>query len=161
MIRSTLVGLVALPVLLVGSAAAQSINAAGATFPATIYQKWFEDFKGAKINYQAVGSGAGIQQMTQGTVDFGASDMPMTDVQLGRMKVKPLHFPTVLGAVVPVYNVQGVATDLKFTQDALAGIFLGDIKKWNDPRIAADNKGVKLPNEDIIVVHRPDGSGTT
>lgn len=164
--RLSLVGPPALPILLAGllfagSASAQSINAAGATFPAAIYQKWFQEFKEAKINYQAVGSGAGIAQLTKGTVDFGASDLPMTDAQIAGMAVKPLHFPTVLGAVVAIYNVPGVATDLKLTPDALAGIFLGEIKKWNDPKIANENKGVKLPDADIIVVHRADGSGTT
>jgi phosphate transport system substrate-binding protein len=159
---STLVGLGAIPVLLAGSAVAQvSLNAAGATFPATIYQKWGQEFKGARINYQAVGSGGGINQLTNGTVDFGASDMPMKDEQIAKLKVKALHFPTVLGAVVPVYNIPGVATDLKFTAETLAGIYLGEIKKWNDPKIAADNKGVKLPNEEIITVHRADASGTT
>src|ERR1700689_2369938 len=120
------IGLAAIPVVCaVTTVAAEiSINATGASFPATIYQQWFNEFKEAKINYQALGSGAGIQQLTQGTVDFGASDMPMKDEQMAAMKVKPLHFPTVLGAVVPVYNVPGVATDLKLTQDALAGIFL-------------------------------------
>jgi phosphate transport system substrate-binding protein len=162
MTRSTLVGLAAVPVLLAGSAAAQvSINAAGASFPATIYQQWGQEFSGAKINYQSVGSGAGIKQLTEGTVDFGASDMPMTDAQISKVKVKPLHFPTVLGAVVPIYNVQGVTGELKFTPETLAGIYLGDIKKWNDPKITADNKGVKLPDADITTVHRADGSGTT
>jgi len=161
--RSFWVGLAAIPVVCAVTAAAAdlSINAAGATFPASIYQKWFDEFKGAKINYQALGSGAGIQQLTQGTVDFGASDMPMKDEQIAAMKVKPLHFPTVLGAVVPVYNIQGVPTDLKLTQNALAGIYLGEIKKWNDPKIAAENQGMKLPNAEIITVHRSDGSGTT
>ncbi len=159
--RMNLVGLVALPVLLAGSAAAQSLNGAGATFPAAIYQKWFEEFKAAHINYQSLGSGAGIQQLTSGTVDFGASDMPMTDTQIGAMKVKPLHFPTVLGAVVPVYNIPGVSADLKFTPDALAGIYLGEIKKWNDPKIAGANPGVKLPGAEIVTAHRSDGSGTT
>ena len=176
--RSLWLSLAAIPVLLVEAAcvsgnpaasgpgegvqnAQVSINAAGATFPAAIYQKWFNEFKGAKINYQSLGSGAGIQQLTQGTVDFGASDMPMKDVQIAAMKVQPLHFPTVLGAVVPVYNIPGVPTDLKFTQDALAGIYLGEIKLWNDPKIAAENQGVKLPNAEIITVHRSDGSGTT
>src|ERR1017187_3275115 len=144
---------------------AETINAAGATFPAVIYQKWFQEFHklhpDVQLNYQSLGSGAGIQQLTQGTVDFGASDMPMKDVQIAAMKVQPLHFPTVLGAVVPVYNIPGVPTDLKFTQDALAGIFLGEIKSWNDPKIAAENQGVKLPNAEIITVHRSDGSGTT
>jgi phosphate transport system substrate-binding protein len=161
--RSFWVGLGAIPVLfgVTAAAAELSINAAGATFPAAIYQKWFDEFKEAKINYQALGSGAGIQQLTQGTVDFGASDMPMKDEQIAAMKVKPLHFPTVLGAVVPVYNIPGVPTDLKLTQDALAGIYLGQIKKWNDPKIVAENKGVKLPDAEIITVHRSDGSGTT
>ncbi len=163
MTRSFWVGLAAMPVLLAGSAAAQtiSINAAGATFPGPIYQKWFQEFKEAQVNYQAIGSGGGIRQLTAGTVDFGASDMPMTDQQIAGLKVKPLHFPTVLGAVVPVYNISGVTGELKFTSVALAGIFLGDIKKWNDPKIASVNPGVKLPAEDIITVHRSDGSGTT
>jgi phosphate transport system substrate-binding protein len=145
---------------------AETINAAGATFPAPIYQKWFEDYRKAhpdvQINYQSVGSGAGIQQLTQGTVDFGASDMPMTDEQIAKItKFKVLHFPTVLGGVVPVYNITGVTAELKFTGDTLAGIFLGNIKKWNEPAIKKDNPGVNLPNEDITVVHRSDGSGTS
>ncbi len=144
---------------------AETINAAGATFPAPIYQKWFGEFKAAhsdiQINYQAIGSGGGIRQLTAGTVDFGASDMPMTDEQLKEMKIKPLHFPTVLGAVVLSYNVPGVSTSLKLTSEAIAGIYLGDIKKWNDSKIASANPGVKLPNSDIQVIHRSDGSGTT
>src|ERR1700689_4161036 len=142
------IGLAAIPVVCAVTtvAAELSINAAGASFPATIYQQWFNEFKGAKINYQAMGSGAGIQQLTMGTVDFGASDMPMKDEQIAKMKVKPLHFPTVLGAVVPVYNIPGVTGELKFTSETLAGIYLGEIKKWNDPKIAADNKGVKFPD---------------
>lgn len=145
---------------------AETINAAGASFPAPIYQKWFEEFHklhpDMQINYQSVGSGAGIQQLTKGTVDFGASDMPMTDEQLSAVtKFKVLHFPTVLGGVVPTYNVAGVSTDLKFSGATLAGIFLGNIKKWNDPGLKADNPGVNLPNEDITVVHRSDGSGTS
>jgi phosphate transport system substrate-binding protein len=144
------------------SAAAQvTLNAAGATFPATIYQKWGQEFTGAHINYQAIGSGGGINQLTNGTVDFGASDMPMKDEQIAKLKVKALHFPTVLGAVVPVYNIPGVSSDLKFTPDTLAGIYLGQITKWNDPKIVADNKGVTLPNADIVTVHRADASGTT
>jgi phosphate transport system substrate-binding protein len=158
----TLIGLTATSVLLAASTVAQvSINAAGASFPAPIYQKWASEFTGAHINYQSVGSGAGIKQLTEGTVDFGASDMPMTDPQISKVKVKPLHFPTVLGAVVPVYNVPGVTGELKFTGETLAGIYLGEIKKWNDPKIAADNKGVKFPDEEIIPVHRAEGSGTT
>jgi len=145
---------------------AETINAAGATFPAPIYQKWFEDYRKAhpdvQINYQSVGSGAGINQLTQGTVDFGASDMPMTDDQISKItKFKVLHFPTVLGGVVPVYNIAGVTTDLKFSGETLAGIFLGTIKKWNDAALKKDNPGVNLPNEDITVVHRSDGSGTS
>lgn len=145
---------------------AETINAAGATFPAPIYQKWFEEYRKAhpdvQINYQSVGSGAGIQQLTQGTVDFGASDMPMTDDQITKItKYKVLHFPTVLGGLVPVYNIAGVAAELKFTGDTLAGIYLGKIKKWNDVALKKDNSGVNLPNEDITVVHRSDGSGTS
>ncbi len=146
-------------------ATAQQITAAGATFPAPVYQKWFGDYHNAhpdvQVNYQSIGSGAGIQQLTAGTVDFGASDMPMTDEQISKLKVHPLHFPTVMGAVVPTYNVPGVREDLKFSGETLAGIFLGTIKKWNDPALAKDNPGVKLPNDDIVVVHRSDGSGTT
>src|ERR1700724_2197942 len=133
--RSFWVGLAAIPVLCGATAVAAelSINAAGATFPAAIYQKWFDEFKGARINYQALGSGTGIQQLTQGTVDFGASDMPMTDEQISKItKFKVLHFPTVLGGLVPVYNIAGVTAELKFTGDTLAAIFLGTINKWNE-----------------------------
>jgi phosphate transport system substrate-binding protein len=141
------------------------INAAGATFPYPIYSKWFDDFQkttpGVQINYASVGSGAGIGQLQAGTVDFGASDVPMTDEQLAQAKVKVLHFPTVLGAAVITYNIPGVSAELKFTQRALAGIYLGTITKWNDPEIAKANSGVNLPNADIVVVHRSDGSGTT
>ncbi len=145
---------------------AETINAAGATFPAAIYQKWFEEYHKAhpdvQINYQSIGSGGGIRQLTESTVDFGASDMPMTDEQLSKItKFKVLHFPTVLGGLVPTYNIPGVSASLKFTPETLAGIYLGAIKKWNDPAIAKDNPGVKLPGEDITVVHRSDGSGTT
>ena len=154
-----------LPLFFAGAlSAAETINAAGATFPAPIYQKWFEEFKartGVQINYQPLGSSTGIKQLTEGTVDFGASDVPMTDDQIKACKIKPLHFPTVLGAVVITYNVPGVATDLKFSGDTIANIYLGAITKWNDGRIAADNPGVKLPATDIIVVHRSDGSGTS
>jgi phosphate transport system substrate-binding protein len=146
------------------AAAAQQITAAGATFPAPIYQKWFNDYHklhpNIQINYQSIGSGAGVQQLTSGTVDFGASDYTMTDQQLSKIKVHTLHFPTVLGGVVPVYNLPG-NPDLKFRGETLAGVFLGSIKKWNDPALAKDNPGVKLPAEDIVVVHRSDGSGTT
>jgi phosphate transport system substrate-binding protein len=145
-------------------AQAQKITAAGATFPAPIYHKWFEEYSaahpGVEINYQAIGSGGGIQQVTNGIVDFGASDMPMPDSQLAASKVKLIHIPTVLGAVVPVFNVEGVP-DLRFSPDVLADIYLGKITMWNDARIAKDNPGVNLPSEKITVVHRSDGSGTT
>ncbi len=145
------------------------INAAGATFPYPIYSKWFDVYRqknpGVQINYASVGSGAGIAQMTNGTVDFGASDGPMNDEQMKNFKdkrgVAVLHFPTVLGAAVPTYNVPKVTADLNFTQKALAGIYLGTITKWNDPEITGANKGVNLPALDIVVVHRSDGSGTT
>jgi phosphate transport system substrate-binding protein len=150
-----------------GAAAAQSINAAGATFPEFIYKKWFSDYRtahpGIEINYQAIGSGGGIKQLTQATVDFGASDRPLTDAEMAdpALKIKPIYFPTVLGGIVPAYNLPDVKTQLLFTGEVLAGIFLGKINKWNDPKIAALNKGVKLPGDDIAVVHRSDGSGTT
>ena len=158
-----LAGLIA--VTLAPFASAQKINAAGATFPDPIYKKWFSAFgkahPGVQINYEANGSGGGVKGVTDGTVDFGASDMPMTDQELAAVKSgKVLHFPTVLGAVVPIYNLPGI-TDLKFSGEVLADIFLGKITKWNDGRIAAENPGVKLPAEDIIVVHRTDASGTT
>ena len=157
--------LASLPVLGATSASAQNINGAGATFPNPIYSKWFSEYNqqhpDIKINYQPIGSGGGIRQVTEGTVDFGASDGPMTDAQLSASKVKIVHIPTVLGAVVPVYNLPGVNAELKFSQDALAGIYLGKITKWNDPYIARENPGVNLPNHDILVVHRTDGSGTT
>jgi phosphate transport system substrate-binding protein len=140
------------------------INAAGATFPYPIYSQWFHQFqqqKGVQINYQSIGSGGGISALTAGTVDFGASDRPMTDAEIGKMKYKPLHFPTVVGAVVPTYNISGVSKDLQFTGEVLAGIFLGKITKWNDNAIKSINPGVSLPNADIVTVHRSDGSGTS
>jgi len=144
---------------------AQNINAAGATFPYPIYSKWFDEYHKThpkvQINYQSIGSGGGIRQLLDKTVDFGASDGPMTDDQLKQAGAKILHFPTVLGAAVPSYNIPGVAGELKFTPEALAGIFLGKVTKWNDPAIAGQNPGVKLPAEDIVVIHRSDGSGTT
>ncbi len=144
---------------------AQHITAAGATFPYPIYSKWFSEYSaqhpGVEINYQSIGSGGGIRQVTSGTVDFGASDGPMTDEQLAASKVKLIHIPTVLGAVVPVYNLPGVKQDLRFSPDVLADIYLGKISSWNDARIAKDNPGVSLPNQEIYVVHRSDGSGTT
>ena len=156
-------------ILILGSSvslSAETINAAGATFPAVIYQKWFQEFHklhpDVQINYQSLGSGAGIQQLTQGTVDFGASDMPMTNEQLSKItKVKVLHFPTVLGGLVPTYNVPGVTAILNFTPESLAGIYLGKITKWNDAALKKDNPGVNFPDTEIQVVHRSDGSGTT
>ncbi len=149
--------------------AAETINAAGATFPAPIYQKWFEEYHKAhpdvQINYQSIGSGGGIRQFTEGTVDFGASDMPMTNEQISEVEkarhFHPLHFPTVLGGVVPTYNVGGVSGEIKFSGETLAGIYIGKINKWNDAALKKDNPGVNLPNQDITVVHRSDGSGTT
>jgi len=142
-----------------------TLNGAGATFPNPMYSKWFSEYhklhSEVQINYQSIGSGGGIRQVIAGTVDFGASDMPMTDKQLQEAKTKILNIPTVLGADVPAYNVPGVSGELKFTPEALAGIFLGKISKWNDKAIAAANPGVNLPDRDIIVVHRSDGSGTT
>jgi phosphate transport system substrate-binding protein len=130
-----------------------------------MYQKWFSEYHkvhpDVQFNYQSIGSGGGIRQVLAQTVDFGASDGPMTDEQLSQAKTKILHIPTVLGAVVPAYNVPGVSGELKFTSEALAGIFLGKITTWNDPAIAKANPGVNLPNQSIIVVHRSDGSGTT
>lgn len=145
-----------------------SLTGAGATFPAPIYQRWFNDYQSVahvQINYQPIGSGGGIRAITEGTVDFGASDMPLTDAQLADYQQKHgypvLLFPTVLGAAVPAYNVPGISQDLNFTPEALAGIFLGKIKTWNDPAIASANPGVKLPADQIVVVHRSEGSGTT
>jgi phosphate transport system substrate-binding protein len=142
-----------------------TVNGAGATFPNPMYQKWFSEYHKAhpdiQFNYQSIGSGGGIRQVLAQTVDFGASDGPMTDEQLSQAKTKILHIPTVLGAVVPAYNVPGVSGELKFTSEALAGIFLGKITTWNDPAIAKANPGVNLPNQSIIVVHRSDGSGTS
>ena len=142
-----------------------TVNGAGATFPNPMYQKWFSEYHKAhpdvQFNYQSIGSGGGIRQVLAQTVDFGASDGPMTDEQLAQAKTKILHIPTVLGAVVPAYNVPGVSTELKFTPEALSGIFLGKITTWNDPAIAKPNPGVNLPNQPIIVIHRSDGSGTT
>lgn len=144
---------------------AQKLNGAGATFPYPIYSKWFSEYasqhSGVQINYQSIGSGGGIRQVTIGTVDFGASDGPMTDQQLAESKVKLVHIPTVLGAVVPIYHIDGVNAELKFSPDVLADIYLGKITNWSDGRLAKDNPGVKLPNENINVVHRSEGSGTT
>jgi phosphate transport system substrate-binding protein len=163
--KITVAGVTFLAAMFAASASAQSINGAGATFPDVIYKKWFGEFKAAnpsiQINYQAIGSGGGVQQLTAATVDFGASDMPMTNEQIAAVKVKPFHFPTVMGGLVLIYNLPGVTAVLKLTPEVVAGIYLGDIKKWDDPKIAAENKGVKLPADDIFVVHRSDGSGTS
>jgi phosphate transport system substrate-binding protein len=138
---------------------------AGATFPYPMYSKWFSEYHKAhsdiQINYQSIGSGGGIRQVLEGTVDFGASDGPMTDEQLAQAKTKILHIPTVLGAVVPAYNIPGVTGEVKFTPEALAGIFMGKITSWNDKAITGANPGVNFPGEPIVVVHRSDGSGTT
>jgi phosphate transport system substrate-binding protein len=153
---------VLLPVAALGQT---KLNGAGATFPYPMYSKWFSEYhklhSDIEINYQSIGSGGGIRQVSEGTVEFGASDMPMNDEQLKAAKSKILNIPTVLGAVVPVYSVPGVSADLKFTPDVLAGIFLGRITKWNDKAIAAANPGVSFPDKDIVVIHRSDGSGTT
>jgi phosphate transport system substrate-binding protein len=149
------------------SSSSQSVDltGAGATFPYPIYSKWFSDYAtltGVKINYQSIGSGGGIRQLSEGTVDFGASDSPMSDDELSKAKGGAiLHFPTVLGADVITYNLPGVTAALKFTPAAIADIFSGRVKKWNDTRIASLNPGVTLPPQDILVVHRSDGSGTT
>ena len=145
--------------------AAGTLTGAGATFPYPLYSKWVFEYEklhpGTRINYQSIGSGGGIRQISERTVDFGASDAPMNDEQLGKAKGRLLHIPTTLGAVVLTYNLPGYKGDLKLTSDVVAGIFLGEIKKWNDPKIAALNKGAHLPETDIAVAHRSDGSGTT
>ena len=171
MMKRILIQAALVAALATGVASAQQIliNAAGATFPYPMYSKWFDSyhkkFPNLAFNYQSIGSGGGIKQVTEGTVDFGASDGPMNEVQLKEFHDKHgfgiLHFPTVMGADVPVYNVAGVNTDLNFTPEALAGIFLGKISKWNDPELVKANPGLKLPSTDIVVVHRSDGSGTT
>ncbi len=158
-----------IPVLTGAVAAALTLTGAGATFPYPIYSKWFSEYHkihpDAEINYQSLGSGAGIKQVTEGTVDFGASDGPMNDQQLAEFKGKRgtevLHFPTVLGAAVLTYNIPGVSGEINFTPEAIAGIYLGHITKWNDPEIAKANAGVKLPGNDVVVVHRAESSGTT
>jgi len=151
--------------LTVAVSAQTKLNGAGATFPYPIYSKWFSQYHDQhpeiEINYQSIGSGGGIRQVTAGTVDFGASDGPMSDEQLAASKVKIIHLPTVLGSVVPAYNIPGFKGELKFTPEIIAGIYLGKITSWNDPAIAKVNPDAKLPAQSIIVVHRSDGSGTT
>jgi len=148
-----------------GVAAAQAINAAGATFPYPIYSRWFDAYHKAhpsiEINYQSIGSGGGITQLKAGTVDFAASDRPMTDEEIKECKYRPLHFPTVLGAVVIAYNLPSVKVDLKFDAQLIADIYMMKVKKWNDPEITKLNPGVKMPSTDILVIHRSEGSGTT
>ena len=156
---------VVLAVVIPGALGAQSLTGAGATFPDPIYEKWFDAYAkktGVKINYQSVGSGAGISQFTNGTVDFGASDGPMNPDQMNAVQGQVLHVPTVIGAVVITWNLPSLGTtQLKLDGAAIADIFLGKIKQWNNPRLVALNPGVKLPGQDIIVVHRSDGSGTS
>jgi len=160
-----IVFLLCLAALAVPAFSQTTLNGAGATFPYPIYSKWFSEYNklhsDVQINYQSIGSGGGIRQVLNGTVDFGASDGPMSDEQLAQAKIKILHIPTVLGAVVPAYNVPGVSGEIKFTPEILASMFLGKITNWNDAAIAKVNPGVKLPNQDVIIVHRSDGSGTT
>src|SRR5215471_10677020 len=168
MTRMIKTGLAAIGVAsLVAGAAAQKvqIQGAGATFPNPIYQKWIAEYNklhpNVEINYQSIGSGAGVRQLTAQTVFFGASDQPMTNDQQVAAPGKIFHFPTVLGAVVPVYNLPGVNAELKFSGEVLANIYLGKITKWNDPAIAKLNGGVNLPATDIAVAHRSDASGTS
>ena len=164
MIRSLRV-LLCIAVLMSCAFAQTKLNGAGATFPYPMYAKWFNEYHkehpDIEINYQSIGSGGGIRQVQAGTVDFGASDGPMTNQQIAESKVKVLHVPTVLGADVPAYNIPGVSAELKFTPEVLAGIFLGKITKWNDKAITSINPGVNFPDQTITVVHRSDGSGTT
>ena len=158
------IALLVCAVLAVPAFAQTTLNGAGATFPYPMYSKWFSEYHklhpDIEINYQSIGSGGGIRQVLAGAVDFGASDGPMTDEQLAQAKIKVLHIPTVLGAVVPAYNLSGVAGELRFSPQTIANICLGKIANWNDKAIAADNPGVKFPDRPIIVVHRSDGSGT-
>src|SRR5437764_11587827 len=156
---------IAAAMLLATALSAQEITGAGATFPNPIYSKWFSEYNklhpNVKINYQSIGSGGGIRQLSNGTVFFGASDGPMTNDQILAAGFRILHLPTVLGGVVPVYNIPGVGAELRFTGPVLADIYLGKITRWNDPAIRAANPGVNLPGDDITVVHRSDGSGTS
>src|SRR5262247_1356654 len=147
------------------AAAQVQLNGAGATFPNIIYQDWMLTYNQAhsdvKLNYQAIGSGGGIRQFSDGTVDFGGTDAPMSDSAIAAIQGNVLHIPTVMGAVVIAYNLQGVTQPVKFTPDVIADIFLGKITNWNDARLASNNPGVTLPTQDIVVVHRSDGSGTS
>lgn len=168
MISRKVFGTLAIAVSLIAApafAAATSINGAGASFPNPIYSKWFSEYNKVdpttEINYQSVGSGAGVRQLLDRTVDFGASDAPMTDEQLSKATTPVIHVPTVMGAVVLTYNLPEVKASLQLTPDVVADLFLGKITKWDDARIAKLNPGVKLPNTDVMVAHRSDGSGTT
>jgi phosphate transport system substrate-binding protein len=162
-VKKTLIAVASLAFALT-TVQAQKLTGAGATFPYPIYSKWFSEYSaahpGVQVNYQPIGSGGGIRQVTSGLVDFGASDMPMDDAALAASKIKLIHIPTVMGAVVPIFNVPGV-NDLRFSGSTLADIYLGKIQSWDDAAIAKDNPGVKLPSQKIIVVHRSDGSGTS
>jgi phosphate transport system substrate-binding protein len=162
-VKKTLIA-VGLLIAALSTSQAQKLTGAGATFPYPIYSKWFSEYSvahpGVQINYQSIGSGGGIRQMTAGLVDFGATDAPATDEQLAPSKTKLVHLPTVLGAVVPIFNVPGIS-DIKFSPEVLADIYLNKITYWNDARIKNDNPGLNLPNLKIIVVHRAEGSGTT
>jgi len=164
MTKQPLLALAALA-LAVPAAAQVKLNGAGATFPNIIYQDWILTYNkahpDAQLNYQSIGSGGGIRQFSDGTVDFGATDAPMKDSAIAAIQGNVLHIPTVLGGDVPTYNLPEIKETLRFTPDILADIFLGKITKWSDARLAAVNPGVKLPAEDIVVVHRSDGSGTT
>lgn len=166
--KKFLATLASIGMLMSGSVAwaeALLINGAGATFPFPIYSKWFDEYHKIKpavqFNYQSIGSGGGIRQISQKTVDFGATDGPMKDSDIEAAQGTILHLPTVLGAVVPVYNLEGISEKINFTQKAIAGIFLGEITTWNDPEIQKANPTAKLPGSSIVVVHRSDGSGTT
>src|SRR5213594_730182 len=165
MMKAPLLALAAALALAAPAAAQVKLNGAGATFPNIIYQDWMLSYNQAhpdvQLNYQSIGSGGGIRQFSDGTVDFGATDAPMKDSAIAAIGGNVLHIPTVLGGVVPTYNLPELQETLKFTPDVLADIFLGKVTKWSDARIAAANPGVKLPGEDIVVVHRSDGSGTT
>ncbi len=147
------------------TAGAQDLTGAGSTFAAPLYSRWAADYvakTGVKVNYQSIGSGGGIRQLSEETVDFGATDAPMTDAEIAKAKGGPImHVPVAMGAVLPVYNLPGVTQPLHFTGDVLANIYLGKVTRWNDPQIATLNRGVRLPDTDILVVHRSDGSGTT
>ena len=165
MLKKFLAGIIGVSLCATAVAAPILINGAGATFPYPIYSKWFDVYTSinpdARFNYQSIGSGGGIKQITSGTVDFGATDGPMTDQQLAEAPGRLFHIPMVMGAVVPTYNVPGIDKGVKFTPDALAGIFLGEITKWNDSRITSVNPNIQLPDSQIIVARRSDGSGTT